>query len=210
MSTFLDSLRWRYATKKFDPQKKLSDAQVDELLEALRLTPTSFGLQPYKFIVINDPALRSAMRDHAWHQSQVTDASHLIAICAKTTMSDADIDAYIADIAHTRGVDIASLHGYRDMMKGYVKQRSPDEVREWLMRQSYIALGVLLCACAELRIDACPMEGFDRAKINDILGLTNTDYGVSTICPVGIRAQDDAFANAAKVRSPKERLVDKR
>lgn len=210
MSPLLDSLRWRYATKKFDPQQILSDTQVDELLEALRLTPTSFGLQPYRFIVIKNASLRAEIRDHAWGQAQITDASHVIAICAKKTMSEADIDASIAEIAQVRAIDAASLSGYRDMMKGYVSHRSPREVEEWLMRQSYIALGVLLCACADLRIDACPMEGFDRKEVDRILDLATSDYTVSTLCPIGGRAADDAFATLPKVRRKKEKLVAKR
>lgn len=208
--SLLDSLRWRYATKTFDASAKLSDGDVTKLLEALRLTPTSFGLQPYKFIVIEDAALRAKLRSHAWNQPQVTDASHLIAICAKDTLTEADIDAYLDDIARTRSVERPSLHGYREMMLGFIRARSVDDVREWIMHQSYIALGVLLCACADLNIDACPMEGFDRAQVQKLLQLTGTGYSISTLCPVGKRSPADGMAHAAKVRFPLESLVDRR
>ena len=208
MTKIIDDLNWRYATKKFDPSKKLTDAQLRDLLEALRLTPTSFGLQAYKFIVITDPALREKMKTVSWNQTQVTDASHLIAICAKKTLTEADVDAYIADIATTRGMPTEALKGYRDMMIGYAKAKAPQEIEIWSQKQTYIALGTLLSACAEMKIDSCPMEGFDREKIDALLGLTGSDYSVATLCPVGFRASDDATANMKEVRFPMEKLVE--
>lgn len=207
-SSVISALNWRYATKKFDPSKKLTDAQLSDLLEALRLTPTSFGLQPYKFIVITDPALREKMKANSWNQSQVTDASHLIAICSMKTMDAGYIDTYVNDMAKTRGASLDTLKGYRDMMTGYIARQTPAETAEWIRRQSYLALGTLLVVAAELQIDACPMEGFDRTKIDELLGLSETNFTVASLCPVGFRASDDAMASMKKVRFPIEKLVE--
>lgn len=208
MTKIIDALQWRYATKKFDATKKLTDAQLKDLLEALRLTPTSYGLQPYKFIVITDPALREKMKAVSWNQTQVTDASHLIAICTMKTMDAEYVDLFIADIAKTRGVSTDSLKGYRDMMVGSITRQTPEGLADWTKRQSYIALGTLLLVAADMKIDACPMEGFDGSKIDELLGLTTTNFTVASLCPVGFRASDDATADMKKVRFPLEMLVE--
>lgn len=208
MTKMIDALNWRYATKKFDTTKKLTDAQLSDLLEALRLTPTSFGLQPYKFIVITDPALREKMKAVSWNQTQVMDASHLIAICSMKSMDAGYIDTYVNDMATTRGVSVDTLKSYRDMMTGYVARQTPAETADWIRRQSYIALGTLLVVSADMEIDACPMEGFDRTKVDELLGLTETNFTVASLCPVGFRASDDATASMKKVRFPMEKLVE--
>ncbi len=208
MTKIIDALNWRYATKKFDATKKLTDVQLKDLLEALRLTPTSYGLQPYKFIVITDPALREKMKAVSWNQVQITDASHLIAICSMKSMDPTYVDLFIADIAKTRSISTDSLKDYRDMMLGSIAGQTPEGLSDWTKRQSYIALGTLLVAAADMKIDACPMEGFDGSKIDELLGLTTTNFRVASLCPIGFRASDDAMASMKKVRFPLELLVE--
>lgn len=207
MSQLIQDLNWRYATKKFDPTKKLTKEQLEQLLEAMRLTATSYGLQPYKFLIIENPALRATIRTHSWNQPQVTDASHLIAICSYTTLDESFVDRYVDSIVAVRGVTKESLSQYREMMVHSIKIRTPENLADWAKRQSYIALGFLLSAAAELRIDACPMEGFDPQKVDEVLGLAKDTLTVATLCPVGFRAEDDASASYAKVRFPLSELV---
>lgn len=199
-SPFIDALRWRYATKKFDPTKKLSDAQLSELLESLRLSASSFGLQPWKFLVIRSPAVRSALRPVCWNQSQVTDASHLLGLCAKTTITPADVRLHIRNLAETQGVPVESFQGYEERILKYLKAMSAEKVSQWMRSQVYIALGFLLSACASMHVDSCPMEGMDKAAVNDILGLRKMELEIVALCPVGYRAADDTFANQAKTR----------
>ena len=208
MSVYNDNLRWRYATKKFDPTKKLSKEQLEELVESLQLTASSFGLQTYKFLVLTDPALRAKMREHSWGQPQVTDASHLIAICTYRSIDASYVDHYIEAIAKTRGVTVESLKGFRDTMVGFLKARSPEEVAQWMRRQAYISIGFLLSAAAQQHIDACPMEGFEPQKIDADLGLAKENLTIVALCSVGFRAADDASASDKKVRFSQEELFE--
>lgn len=202
----LDDLRWRYATKKFDPSKKLSDAQLDELLDATRLAASSYGLQPYKILVVTDPAVRAKIREHAWNQSQVTDASHLLVFAAYKSIDEAYVDGYVALIAKERGMTVEALKGFRDMMVGSIKGQTPESLAQWMKRQAYIAVGFALSAAAHMQIDACPMEGFDATHVDVDLGLTDKNLTTAVIMPIGFRAADDAAAGYAKVRFPKEEL----
>ncbi len=205
MSALLQDLQWRYATKKFDATKKLSQEQLDELLEAGRLSASSFGLQAYKLYVITDAAVRESIKNHAWGQTQITDASHLIAIVTHKSIDEAYVDEYTAHVAKERGVPAEALKNYRDMMAGSVSARSADPVAmaAWLKAQGYIALGFLLSQAAHMHIDACPMEGFDPITVGQDLGLP-ANLQVAVLCPVGFRAQEDETAAYKKVRSPKE------
>ncbi len=207
MSDFNDHLRWRYATKKFDPTKKLAKEQLHALLEALRLSASSFGLQPYSFIVVENPALRAELKEHSWNQSQVTDASHLIALCAKRTVDMAYVDTCLKEIADVRGLPMDALKGYRERIGGHLLGKKPEQIAEWAKRQTYIALGFLLSAAALMHIDACPMEGFDPEQIDRILDLQKDGLTIVALCPIGFRASDDAFASAKKVRFALEKLV---
>lgn len=203
----LEKLKWRYATKAFDPTRKVSDADWEVLEESLTLAPSSYGLQPYKFIVVEDAAVREKLRAAAWGQAQVTDASHLVVLAYKKVLTDADVEHYIDRIVEVRGGSRESLAGYENLMKGSAK-KALDEgyIETWNSRQAYIALGFLLETAALLGIDATPMEGFDAAQFNEILGLT--DYSAVAICPVGYRnAEGDWLAPLPKVRFPKEELI---
>jgi|CXWL01.1.fsa_nt_gi nitroreductase len=207
MSSYNDRLFWRYATKKFDPTKHLTQEQLDELLESARLSASSYGLQPYKLVVVTNPAIRAKLREHAWNQSQVTDASHLVVICSYRTIDAAYIDRFVGIIASERGVSVESLKGYRDMMVGSIQGRTPEQLADWMKRQSYIALGFLLSAAAQHQIDACPMEGFDATHVDVDLGLAEENLTAAVFCPLGFRASDDATASYKKVRFPKEEFI---
>ncbi len=206
MSTLLESLNWRYATKKFDPTKKLSADQLHEIQETLRLSASSYGLQPSGFLIVNDPTVRANIQEHAWGQSQISDASHLIVLCARRTIDEAYIDSYIHTIAATRGMKPEDLAHFKGMMMSTVNGRTPADLAEWMKKQTYIALGFLLSAAAHLKIDACPMEGFDAAKVDQDVGLAAKNLTAVVLCPIGFRAADDETATYKKVRFPKEKL----
>lgn len=205
----IDNLNWRYATKKFDASKKIPADHWAKLEQAMVLSPSSFGLQPYRFVVITDAALRAKLREHAWNQSQVTDASHLVVLCRRLATTVADVDEFIGRSAKVRGVPTESLKGYRDMMAGFVSNPSFD-FSAWAAKQVYIALGFLLSTAAQMGIDACPMEGFDPAKFDEILGLKAEGFGSTVIATVGYRAADDHYAPLKKVRWTVDQAVRRR
>lgn len=203
-------LQWRYATKKFDPTKKLTPDQLKTVTESLRLAPSSYGLQPWKFLVITDAALRETLKAHSWNQAQVTDASHLIVILAKDDMDEAYIGTFIDEIAKARGVAKETLQGYFEMMKGGILGRSNAEKQAWMDKQAYIAMGQCMAVCAYEGIDTCPMEGFDKAKYDEILNLKGSGFHTVLVLPVGFRAADDGYASAAKVRKNAEEVIEVR
>lgn len=204
MEPIIQALSWREATKKFDTDKKLTESQLGTLLEAARLSPSSYGLQPWSFVVVTDPEVRKRLREFSWDQPQVTDASHLFVFAAKIP-SDAMIDEYIADIAATRGIDVASLMQFEHMMKSAISGKSETERLDWAKRQVYLALGVVLTTAATLEINACPMEGFDAAKYDEILGLTEKGLHATVIAAFGFRNVTESVP--VKVRFPKTRIV---
>lgn len=197
----VDALQWRYAVKKFDPSRTVAPATWAALERSMVLAPSSFGLQPWKFVVVTNKALRARLREHSWNQGQVTDASHLVVFCRKTSMSPADVQRYIDRIAEVRGVPAASLDGYKGMMNGFVQNPPPGfDVNAWTARQTYIALGFFLSAAAVMGVDTCPMEGFDSGKYDEALGLSGSGFSATVICPAGYRAADDGYAPMKKVR----------
>ncbi len=210
MNSTTNNLQWRYATKKFDASKKLNDADVHVLLEALRLSPSSFGLQPWKFLVITDPKIRKELVVHSWNQPQIVDASHLIVLCAHTDVDETSVKRFVEHIAHVRGISKDELKGYEDMMVGFVSRLSKDAKVEWAKKQVYIALGVLMTVCAEKRIDSCPMEGFDATAYDKILDLHKQNLTATVLLPVGYRAIDDSYAALKKVRFDAKDVIEKR
>jgi len=204
--SLLDKLQRRYATKKFDPARKLSAGQLDDLLSAVQLSPSSYGLQPYKILVVEDAATREALRAAAHNQPQLTDASQVIVFASETNVDETMVTKYIDNIAKTRNVYRHNLAGFENTMIGTVNHLSQDQKIAWSHKQAYIALGVLLTAAAEMGIDACPMEGFEAGKFDEVLGLKEKGLTVSVIAPIGFQAADDGYSNAAKVRRPKEEL----
>ncbi|MBN8525781.1 MAG: NAD(P)H-dependent oxidoreductase [Planctomycetes bacterium] len=206
-----EALNWRYATKAFDPSRTIPADVWAALERSLVLTPSSFGLQPWKFLVITDKALREQLRPASWNQSQVTDCSHHVVFLGRTEMREADVQRLIDASAATRGIPAASLDGYKNMMlKDVVHGPRGKIAAEWSARQCYIALGQFMLACAQLGVDACPMEGFEPARYDEILGLAGTGYRSVVACPVGYRAAGDKYATLKKVRFPLAEVVERR
>ena len=204
----LDALQWRYATKAFDPARRIPAPTWAALERSLVLSPSSYGLQPYRFLIIADPAKRAALLPHAWGQRQVVDASHLIVFAARTALTRADVEQFIARTAQVRGVPVEALNGYRDMMIGdLVEGPRSGSVPQWAARQAYIALGNLLTSAALLGVDTCPLEGLVPAEFDRILGLTDTGYVTVVACALGYRAVGDKYASAPKVRLDASELV---
>lgn len=204
----LDRLEWRYATKKFDPSHTIDQATWDTLEEALRLSPSSGGLQPWAFAVVTDPAVRGKLVPAAHGQTQVRDASHLVVFAARNNLGDTHVDAHIRRTAEVRGVSEEDLAGYRGMLSGgIVKGKDPAARQAWAARQTYIALGTLLTSAALLGVDACPMEGFDPAQVDAILGLKEKGLSSTVMCALGYRSETDAYARLPKVRFKNEEVV---
>ena len=209
--TLLEALSWRYATKVFDPARAIAPELWTALEASLVLTPSSFGLQPYHFLAITDPELKTKLKAASWGQGQVTDCSHLVVFLAKRTLTEADVDHYLERITAVRGVAFDDLTAYRNMMLGtLVTGPRAATVPDWAARQSYIALGQFMAAAALLGLDTCPMEGLDAAQYDQILGLDHTSYRTVVACPVGYRAEGDKYATQAKVRFPADELVELR
>jgi nitroreductase len=204
----LAQLQWRYAVKKFDPSKKIPADAWDVLEQSLILTPSSFGLQPWKFFVVDNPALRQELLANSWNQAQVVEASHLVVLAIKKEMGDAEVDRYIQDMSDKRDVPIDGLAGLNKMIKGFMA--NPDKgftTDEWAIRQVYIAIGQFMTSAAMLGIDTCPMEGFNPAKYDEILGLTAQGYASVLVCPAGYRAADDKYAVMPKVRYDRSEVI---
>ncbi|MBA3686853.1 MAG: NAD(P)H-dependent oxidoreductase [Planctomycetes bacterium] len=207
----LTQLRWRYATKRFDPQRRIDDATWSALEDALVLAPSSYGLQPWRFLVIDDPDLRSELRTVSMDQPQIVEASHLVVFAASTVITEQDVDGFVERTAEVRGVPVASLDAFRQTMIGDVVDGPRALIaREWAARQAYIALGVLLSSAAMLGIDACPMEGFDPAGYDRILGLEDHSLRAVVLATLGYRRADDKHAAMPKVRFTKDQVVEHR
>jgi nitroreductase len=203
----IKALNWRYATKTFDKDKKLSDEQFDGLMEAARLAPSSFGLEPWRFIVVKSPDLRAKFRRVAWDQPQITDASHLVVIAGAKAVDDAFVDAFVARTAKSRGVPVEALKAYGENMKGSLKGRTSEDIKAWAARQAYIPLGIMLESAALQGIDACPMEGFDHAKADELLGLDALGVQSLAVIALGYRANEEEAKKYSKVRLPKSEVV---
>ncbi|MGO4770234.1 NAD(P)H-dependent oxidoreductase [Flavobacterium sp. W22_SRS_FK3] len=206
MSTLLDNLNWRYATKKYDATKKISAADLNTIKEAVRLSASSYGLQLYKVIIVENPEIRKKLKEAAYGQTQITDASQIFVFASQTTVDDSHIDGYIQNISKIRNVPAEALSGFGDYMKGAITPMSDDTKKIWTAKQTYIALGNLLSAAAELKIDATPMEGFNPAAFNEILGLDKLGLTASVIAAVGYRHTEDDTQHYLKVRKSQEEL----
>lgn len=204
----LDSLEWRYATKKFNPTQKLDDAQVAQLKKAVQLSASSYGLQGYKILDIRDKELREKLKPAAWGQTQVTDASHLFVFCSFKNVKPAHVDEYLDLKSKIQNLDRETLNGAGDFMKKKIGEMAPEENQAWASRQVYIAVGNLLAAAAELEIDACPMEGFEADKFDEILGLSEKNLVATTLVTLGYRSSEDSTQDNAKVRKPIDHLFD--
>jgi nitroreductase len=204
--TLLKQLRWRYAVKKFDPTKRISDVDWKTLEEALVLTPSSFGLQPWKFFVVETPALKEKLVGASWGQSQLKDASHTLVMTIYKDMDAKHISKYVEHTAAVRGVAPESLEKFKQVMVNFASRPGFD-VNTWAKDQVYIALGNFMTAAAMLGIDTCPMEGLDPKKYDEILGIGALGYSTVVACPAGYRASDDKYATTPKVRFNHEDMI---
>jgi nitroreductase len=205
---FIENQNWRYATKKFDATKKIAPADLEILKEAIRLSTSSYGLQLYKVFIIENPEIRAQLQPVSWGQSQIVDASHLFVFANYTDVQESHIDHYIENIAQTRGISIEAVKGYGDFMKNGLIGLPQDKKAIWTSKQTYLALGNLLNAAAELKIDVTPMEGFEPEKYNEILGLNALGLNASLVATVGYRHEEDATQHLAKVRKSTEELFE--
>ncbi|MEQ6166261.1 NAD(P)H-dependent oxidoreductase [Ekhidna sp. MALMAid0563] len=205
----LDKLNWRYATKVFDPKRKVSTDDLDFLKEAIRLSVSSYGLQMYKVLIIESPEIREELRKASWDQAQITDASHLFIFCNYTVNHDQHVDDYIQLIIDTQEtVETKGLKQYGEFIKSDIAQMEPMERKSWSEKQTYLAMNNLIIACADRKIDACPMEGFDKQAYNRILGLDELGLNASVIAPVGYRSEKDQTQKRKKVRKPMDELFE--
>ncbi|MEL7163763.1 MAG: NAD(P)H-dependent oxidoreductase [Bacteroidota bacterium] len=202
----LAGLNWRYATKSFDSARRVSEEDISTLKEAVNLTATSYGLQPFRVALIADDATKEKLRATAYDQAQLTTASHVFVFASKLDMSPGYVDDFIRRTAAIRGADPEQLAGYGNYIKGSLEGRDAAFIKDWNRRQAYIALGTLLATAAELRVDACPMEGFDAGKVDEILGLKARGLTTAVIAPVGYRSAEDPTQYKAKVRLPLDEL----
>ena len=198
--TTIDHLKWRYATKKFDATKTLSEEKVTIVKQAFNLTATSFGLQTISLVVVSDKDKREQLVKHSYHQKQVVDASHLLVICVQDDILDADVDGLFDSVADLRKTPEDILEPFRKDLKTMMKNMSKTERQEWSVKQAYIALGNLMTVCAIERIDACPMEGFIPEEYDAVLHLKERNLRSVLVLPIGYRDEDDMFATFKKVR----------
>jgi nitroreductase len=200
MNKLIEDLNWRYATKKFDPTKKITDEVLEIIKESLRLVPSSYGLQPLKFLFIEDVNLRQQLKEKSFNQTQITDASHLLVICAQTKITEEYINNYLERISQTRTVSTETISGFGTYMKKQILPLKNEYIADWNAKQAYIALGHLLHTCASLRIDATPMEGFQKEAYDEILKLEQQGLQSVLVCPMGYRSSEDMNQKLLKVR----------
>ncbi len=205
----LAALRWRYATKKFDPARKIPEVTWDAIEETLILTPSSFGLQPWKFLVVADPGMRANLAGESWRQPQVTEASHFVVLTARTNLDTTDIDEWMARMGEVQGTGPETLAMIKGMIEGFAQPMSHEMKHEWNIRQTYIALGQLMTAAAVMGIDSCPMEGFSPAGYDRLLGIEGSGYATVVACALGYRSDDCRGAATPKARFGRSRVIER-
>ena len=198
--TTIDSLQWRYAVKKFDETKTLSEEKINILKQAFNLTATSYGLQPIKLIVVKNKDIQQKLVEHSWNQQQIVQASHLLVICTTTIFKEEMITDFFNLTKEIRNTPDEILNPFRDFLTSDINKRSQEELFQWNKKQAYIALGNLLTVCAIEQIDSCPMEGFIADKYDEILDLKTKNLSSTLVLPVGYRADEDYMKDLKKVR----------
>ena len=219
--SIIDSLKWRYATKKFDTDKKVSDADIATLKEAIQLTPSSYGFQLYKVIVVTDQKMKDKLYKESYYQSQIRDCSHLFIFCSYKNVESKHIDEFIDLMEEGRQQD--DERGYVDKVKSKAKimlygtiakadigRRDKAEALNWMQKQCYLAVSQLMVACADMRIDSCPFEGFSTEAYDKILDLGDRNLTSTVLLPVGYRTEDDRHQFRNKVRKPIDRLFEEK
>lgn len=204
----VQQLNWRAATKSYNPEKKLSDEQVELLTQVARLAPTSYGLQPIKLYVVSDESVKKEMRSAGYNQAQFTDASHVFVLTVRSSVTKNDVEEYIERISQQRGVEKKTLSGLKDTLINSISHKTSEELSAWNSKQAYILLGMMLLAAAEHKIDATPMEGFANDKFDEILGLDETGYTSVVVMAAGYRSENDKYSKQAKVRKTLSEFVE--
>ncbi len=202
----IEALNWRYAVREFSPER-INDQRIQELLTATRLSATSYGLQPYRMIVVDDVETRKKLLPYSFGQQKVVSCSHLVVFVAQRQLGDEMVDRYIHSIADTRSITVDELKGLADHMKSVFADMNGEQKREWAHQQVYIALGTMLTAAAMMQIDSCPMGGIEAAGYDEVLGLNELDLETSVICALGVRHPDDQNAKLKKVRYDQTEMV---
>lgn len=206
MNKFIENQNWRYATKRFDSNKKITEIDIDILKKAIQLSTSSYGLQPYRVLIVENKEIREQLKPFSWNQGQIVDASHLFVFANIVDFDDAHIDNYVNNVATTRKIKSEELKGYSDFMKSKITTLPLNIKSNWTAKQTYLALGNLLNAAAELKIDVTPMEGFETDKYNEILGLEKLGLNASLVAPIGYRHEEDATQHFPKVRKSLDEL----
>ena len=207
----LARLTWRYSTKRFDPARTIAADVWSALEDALVLSPSSFGLQPWKFVVVDDPALREQLRAASWNQAQITEASKLVVFLGQRSIGASDVDRYVARVSEVRGTPLASLDGLRKTLVGFVtNSQVSKDLAGWNAHQVYIALGQFIVAAAMLGVDTCALEGIDTAAYDRLLGFDGSPFTTLCVCTAGHRLETDKYATATKVRYPKDQVIERR
>lgn len=201
------ALRWRYATKKFDPNRVVSEPVIEALLDAANLAATSYGLQPFQFVVIQNQELQDKLVAASFGQRQVADASHVIVIATRTDVDEKYISEYISMMEVQLGLDPDAMGQYRNIMIGRLGDLSHEDRMEWAAKQAYIALGTMMTACASLEVDSCPMEGFVAEDYDALLDLKSNKLHAAVVLPVGYRDNEDQTQHQSKVRKPLEEMI---
>lgn len=201
------ALQRRYATKAYDESKKISDTDLNTILESLRLAPSSFGVQAWKFLVVTDPTIREKLQAASWGQPQLTTASHIVVLLAKKDYTEKDVDTYMADIAATRWLDVAQLDWFKQAILGAISHRSQADKEIRNKKQTYIALGFGLLTAAHLGIDTTPMEGLDPKQYDEILWLTEWEYTTSVVLALWYRSPEDQTQHYKKVRYSADKVI---
>jgi len=203
----IDNLKWRYAVKKFDHHKILSDNQINILKQAFNLTATSYGLQPIKLVVVKNKDIQKELVLHSWNQQQVSQASHILVICVDTKLDETDVEKYFERVKEIRNTPDEIINSFKEYLKTTISGKTTEDLLSWGKNQAYLALGNLLTVCANEKIDSCPMEGFIPEKYDEVLGLKEKNLSSVLVLPVGYRAEDDIMTQQKKVRKNIDEIV---
>ena len=203
----IDNLKWRYAVKKFDHHKILSDNQINILKQAFNLTATSYGLQPIKLVVVKNKDIQKELVLHSWNQQQVSQASHLLVICVDTKLDETDVEKYFERVKEIRNTPDEIINSFKEYLTTTISKKTTEDLLSWGKNQAYLALGNLLTVCANEKIDSCPMEGFIPEKYDEVLGLKEKNLSSVLVLPVGYRAEDDIMTHQKKVRKNVDEIV---
>ena len=202
----IEKLNWRYATKKFDSSYKLNESEIELVKSVIQLSPASYGLQPYKVLIVTNPEVREKLKEVSWNQPQITDSSALLVFVRNKIVDENEVDSFIENIVNTRGVQKQILEQYESMMKHAVSSQTDEQKGVWVEKQVYLAVGNLLTSLSVIGVDSCPMEGFDKSKYDEILGLT--DKTTVVVCPIGKRDESDDYQHYKKVRKSTNDLFE--